>query len=95
LVFALARPAGQRRAVAVWPRDRLGSLRPFDPDRSPGDFLPIQAGSDHARVFINIGGSGRIAASRSGCSTKAFIRSRVSAAPTRPSCHDGFRVPVS
>ena len=39
--------------LVTWPRDRLGGLQPFDPDRAQAVSCPVEALNGKARVFVS------------------------------------------
>lgn len=81
--------------VAIWPRDRLGALRPFDPGQPEAISCPVQAGDDKAKVFINVSGLGPNSALRIGLLDEGFQPvAGFSGADDAILAENGFRLPV-
>ncbi len=81
--------------VAVWPRDRLGALQPFDPVAAQAISCPIQAAGEAAKVYLNVSGLGPHCSLRLGLVDEGFVPVAGYSGPDDAVVtENGFRVPV-
>lgn len=81
--------------LVTWPRDRLGMLRPFLPEKPRVISCPIQVLKGPARMFVNASGLGQHSRLRVGLMTEGFRPvSGYSDDEAAVIAEDGLRVPV-
>lgn len=88
-------PEGSGVRLVTWPRDRLGMLRPFLPDKPQTISCPIQVLRGPASVFVNASGLGENSRLRVGLLTEGFRPiSGYSDDEAAVIAENGLRVPV-
>jgi hypothetical protein len=81
--------------MVTWPRDRLGLLKPFLPQRPQAISCPVQVAQGRAEVFVNASGLGEHSRLRAGLLTEGFRPiPGFSGAEAAIIGEDGFRIPV-
>jgi hypothetical protein len=81
--------------LLTWPRDRLGMLQPFVPDKPRAISCPVRVLKGPARVFVNASGLGQYSHLRVGLMTDGFRPiAGYSDDDTAVIVGDGLRLPV-